>query len=143
MKFKPFLEELLKRVVAPLNLQICDCDKELYELQEKSENLLIKIRGAFADATAKLLSFEQTAQDQSSQNSLIPFQRQKTREVLVKTDEGKGDFYILKTNPEYDSPITAIHHVKNNCACFKFETKDDGEAVKNWNPLLVRLAINQ
>jgi hypothetical protein len=49
---------------------------------------------------------------------------QKTREVLIDTKDGQGDYHTQPVKPSFDNPIVAIHHVDDSSAGLKFETKD-------------------
>jgi len=50
--------------------------------------------------------------------------KEKTREVLVDTNDGKGEFYKHPANTSFDNPITAVHHAPSGSWCLKFETSD-------------------
>lgn len=45
-------------------------------------------------------------------------------EVLVNTDPGAGDNYSHPVKPQFDNPITAVHHISDSCGDLKFETAD-------------------
>ena len=101
----------------------------------------MKISDEFAIASAKLrLQQSEKTQNQPALDLFYSASSNKTR--TVNTDDGEGDIYIHPTKPSFDNPITAVYHVKNNCACLKFETGEVNTHSPK-NPLFKRLPINQ
>ncbi len=102
-----------------------DIEQQLEKNHKLADLILIEIKAIFVGAIAKLQTTPvQPTTEQNLPLVVIVVRKEKTREVLADTNDGKGAFYQHPSNLTFDNPITAIHHISSGDGCLKFETSD-------------------